>query len=112
MDTPRRIRAAKPVDGKKFAALQPVLHKVRWECARTMEAAFPDRLARFAIPGLPVSTISKGRRGYESSALYRLCLGIAALWLAGAPEAQAQALVDQAQRFVWKLYRGHGDVAA
>lgn len=89
---------------KNRAAILLLLQALREESAAVARAAFPGSLKRYAIPLLPESTITKTRRGYACSLVFRHDLGIVALWKGGAPREQGQLLADHAQDLVDRLW--------
>lgn len=89
---------------KNRVAVLPILEELRAEAAAVMCAAFPGALKRYAIPLLPASTLSKARRGYASSMVYRHDLALLGLWAGGAPREQGQLLADHAQDVVDRLW--------
>jgi hypothetical protein len=89
---------------KNRVAVLPILQELRSEAAAVMCAAFPGSLKRYVIPLLSESSITKARRGYACSMVYRHDLALLGLWAGGATREQGQLLADHAQGVVDRLW--------
>lgn len=78
--------------------------ELRTAAGAEMKIAFPSRLKRYAIPGLPPSSISRARKGSSCSAAFRFSLVLLALRAGGASEAVAQRLIDWLQSVKDRLW--------
>lgn len=98
------IGAGAAARAKNRSAILLLLQELRAEAAAVARAAFPGALKRYALPLLAASTLTKARRGYSCSPVYRHTLCLVGLWAGGAPREQAQLLADHAQGVVDRLW--------
>lgn len=86
------------------ADLVRITRALRLRAAAEVRAAFPDDLKRYALPGMPRTTISRARMGSSCSPAFRFGLLFVALRSGGATRDRAQRLVDAAQDLVNLLW--------
>lgn len=104
MATQTMIRVGAAARAKKCREVLPMLEALRTEAATVVTDAFPGGLKRYTLPLLPESTITKARRGYTCSPVYRHDLCILGLRKGGAPRERAQLMVDHAQDLIDRLW--------